>query len=1251
MKSITYVIRGLAFLCGGALLIAKTDPSSTAVEDAWRAWEGGNHQVVEQKLSDALKNDPDNASALFGLSALYSLEQRNRDAWTAFKSALDKEQTIYPYLYAAWVTPKLRSNINDPDLGIVPLLEGLTEHADSLGILKGMANEVLGNYYVSRGDLSRAHRYYQAEHSINDWMVIGPFDNTSASGHDKSFPPEKAFEMGATYTGKSGAPAQWFKITAMRSDNWVDFDRYFGAPSAVYYANTFIYSPKRQTVHLRIGTSGSFRLFLNDEAVLETSEEYNNDLDSYIVETELQEGWNRVLVKCGCSEIESCNFLLRITDPHGDEVADLKTSTDPQTYHQKPGAPARTVENFAETFFKAKIAADPDAMENYLLLADAYLRNDKGTEAELTLRSALEHWPSSPLLYDRILEAYQRGRKHDEIEKTLDKIYAIDQSVPGALEYKISEFLDKEQYDKAEEAIDQLDKILPGSQEVYGLRIGLYSKKGLTDKVIDLTHEGFKRFPDSREFTQAEAMVRMQVSKRYSEAIDLLQDYLRRNLDEEVLQQLASLYLSNSDTKNWRATYDRMLEIDPASPGYYHQIADGYFTMQDYRNAKTAVETALAICPSSGRLWERLGEIERIIGTKENAINDYKTALKYHPTAYDVRDELRELEGKQSLFKLFPETDVDSLIKHAPEASAYPEEKGVILLDEAQRVVYERGASESTQELVVKVFNDRGIDDWKEYTIGYNSYNEELTVDKAVVVKKDGSEVKADVDENYVVFKSLEENDIIHLKWRIRNYYSGKLSNQFWERYYFNSYYPSQHVRYEMIAPADFTFKYGGQNMTAEPVTTKLDEGTLYRWSADDVPAISYEYGMPGLDDVGKILYISSIPDWNYLVEWYADITKAKVRSSYEIKEQVASLLKEHPVRSDDDKIKMVYDFITENIRYSSVAFRQGAHIPQKARDVLVNKIGDCKDVATLCIAMLGELGLKANYVLVNTRDEGLNKGALPSISFNHCIVAVETSGGLKYLDLTANNFPYGSMPDHDLGAFALVIRPGSTAPQYLNPSGLLGRNIMEQTSASISPENVMTGHRKTSVTGSVAASFRASLRDQSKKDQEKLFLAGLTKSFPNAKLNGLTISNLDTPDSDITYEYSYEAPNYITEAGQFKFMKIPWSWTASADEALSYEKREYPYYYWPGVDTMSERVEITLPAGYTPVDLPKPIHLSSPVADYSMSYTFANGKLLAQRQFVNKKEVVEISEYSQFKSFFNSVVKEDTRQILFKKK
>ncbi len=1223
---------------------------NTLIEEAWNAWQQGDQSLVEQKFQSALQADPANMRAHIGLSFLYGLQRQYGKAWAEYDAALKGTRDRAPYLFAAWITPKFRAHYAYGSKNLDALVEEMEANGDSLGTLATMAHELLASRLLEGDDISGAGEHTHAMNCLVDWKVIGPFDNVSGSGHDKEYPPEGKFQADAKYPGKNDVPTWWFKPEAVRLDKWIDFTRYFANSNAVFYANTFVYVPTATTVSFRIGTSGSFKAFVNDELVNDTWEEYNNDLDTYIALTTLQQGWNRVLIKCGYSELGSCNFMLRITDPTGHPIPGLLSSSETHDYTSHPGANSMRLENFAESYFKQRIKQEPTHLENYLLLADCYLRNDKWVNAELILREALAIAPNSPLVLDQIVEAYQRGDKSDEIEQALDKIYAIDRSVPSALEYKFSQYMKTEDYDKAEDVLTEFERIRPGSPEWYGMRMQLYARKDMSEKVIDITNEAYRKFPRNSGFVMAEAMLMSQAARDPREALKVYRDYLEGGLDNDIMRAQADLYLSMADVGNWRRIYDKLIQLSPASPGYNIYLSKVYFNMRDYDKAEDELRRALKICPNSSTIWSRLGEIHRIQNRTAEAIKDFETALTYNPTDYEVRATLRELTGKQSVFAQFAPTNIDSVLAYAHELQPDPDDGAVVVLDRAQHVIYQKGASESVQELVVKVLNGRGIDDWKEYAIPANSYNEELIVDKAVVVKPDGTETKADVSDNYVVFKSLEDNDVIHLKWHTKNHYSGKLASQFFDTYYFNGYYPSRYVSYELIAPKDYAFSYRAQNMSSEPVKTDVPDGTLYRWTKTNIPAISYEYGMPTLDDVGSMLFLSSIDNWKYLVDWYTDVASSKTRVTYEIKDQVAKLLAENPNPTDDEKMRLVYNFITENIRYSSVEFRQGAYIPQKARDVLVNRIGDCKDVATLCIAMLREAGLKAHYVLVNTRDEGMNRNALPSVVFNHCIVAVDAGDHDKYLDLTANNYPIGSIPDGDMDAFALVIKPGQNSPINL-PGGSIPRTVSSVATFRLGADNSLSGECSTRATGSAAASIRDYFRDEPRKEQEKKLLAALGGSYPNVKLNDIRFENLDNLSPGASYAYQFEVPNYLSEAGSFRILKMPWNHAEESDRALSYESREFPYDYWPSQDTLSEVITLTIPDGYTPIELPAPVRLSSPIADYTLSYTYAGGKLIATRQFVNKRKTVEPGEYKAFKAFHTSVVKEDSRLLLLQRK
>lgn len=1250
MKQKMLSISGLLILFAAVNLFANTEESDSLVTEAWKAWEENDQQQVERKFLAAIEEDRDNTRAYLGLCFLYSLQGKYEKSWMTYKNILQTEKDFYPYIYSAWLTSKIRMNLYDHETDIIDLLEELSKKADSSGILKAMANHELGDYYKMKRDFSKSNQFYKKVNAVKDWMLIGPFDNISGSGFDKVFPPEVEYDPSKVYEGKNGIPAKWFKVSVPANFQWINFLFHYAQTQSVFYANTFVYSPRKQTVQIRIGTSGSLKAFLNDELIVECFDENNNDLDTYIVETELQEGWNRLLIKCGFSEIGNCNFVARITDSRGEKVEGLKISAKSESYSHHPSAPLKPIENFAEAFFKQKLNENPDHLENYILLADTYLRNDKAIEAELVLRDAIKSSPNCALFYAHIQEAYIRGEKYDEIATTAEKIYSLDKNIPRAIGYKISDYLEKEEFEKAEELIMSLEKLLPESEDVYDYYLDLYREKDQVEKFIEINHKAYQRHPTNWTFVYYEAVMSIHNTRQFDRAIQIYNNYLNERYSAVTLSELANTYLEASDIEKWRETYDKIFELSPA-PGYYYQMANTYFTLQDYENAEKMIKRAIDICPNSSYYWATLGNIYRVKNEIGKSRQAYREALSYNATNYDAREVLRELEEKKSIFHHFETIDTEDLIKDAPDANAHPDDDGVILLHDVRRVVYEQGASESSEEFLIRVFNKNGIDAFKEYLIDYNPYTEELILKKAVSIKSDGSEIKADVDENYLVFKSLEENDFIYMKWSIKNFYSGKLSNHFWDTFDFSHFYPQKIVRYTILVPEDFKFEYKTQNMPNEPIEKQTEDGIIYQWTLTDEPAIEYEYGMPVLDDIGKILYISSIDDWQFLVEWYTDLAQTKTRSSYEIKEQVEELFRDKESLSEEEKVGIIYDFITENIRYSSVPFRQSALIPQKARDVLVNRIGDCKDLTTLGIAMLEEVGIKAHFILVNTTDQGRNENMLPSISFNHAIAGVEVRSGLKYLDFSAYNYPMGSVPEKEIDAFALLIKSGVETPEYLVRGKFIPTNIFRKCTVDIRGDNSIVVQTSSTRTGTLSARTRHQFRHKSQKERERNLSEGLNNWYPNLKLTKFETENLDNLEPAVRHIYDYELPNHVTEAGQFKFFKLPWEFIYQARRELSYEERKFPYYQWTEVDTLVEEIEVNVPEGYEPVDLSPKVHFSSSVADYSISYTFTQGLLKVKKELISKKKVVSPEEYAEFKKFYNEFVQQDAKQILLRKK
>jgi hypothetical protein len=305
--------------------------------------------------------------------------------------------------------------------------------------------------------------------------------------------------------------------------------------------------------------------------------------------------------------------------------------------------------------------------------------------------------------------------------------------------------------------------------------------------------------------------------------------------------------------------------------------------------------------------------------------------------------------------------------------------------------------------------------------------------------------------------------------------------------------------------------------------------------------------------------------------------------------------------------------------------------------------------MATICIAMLSELDIKSHYVLVNTWDQGLNRNALPSISFNHAIVAAEIGDSLIYMDLTAHNYPFKSLPLADQNAFALLIKEGETQPFYLKNVSQKSA-IIRTNNVTLEPDNSIHVKINTLRTGATTAGTREYYRHKDTQERNKIMSGILNDDYNNVVLGNFELDDLTQLSDNLSYNYDFVVKGYISDAGGFKFLKLPWTDAVKPSQAFSQEKRTFPFNYYSGVDVYAETLTVALTEGFTPVEIPKNVSYSCPAADYSVENSFAEGQLKAVRTLRNKKGLVSPQEFPEFKEFYNKVIKNDDLQILLKK-
>jgi transglutaminase-like putative cysteine protease len=131
-------------------------------------------------------------------------------------------------------------------------------------------------------------------------------------------------------------------------------------------------------------------------------------------------------------------------------------------------------------------------------------------------------------------------------------------------------------------------------------------------------------------------------------------------------------------------------------------------------------------------------------------------------------------------------------------------------------------------------------------------------------------------------------------------------------------------------------------------------------------------------------------------------------------------------------KIQAIVKQLHHEVRYTGVEFGAAQLTPQRPSEVIQRHYGDCKDKATLLVAMLRAVGINANLALLSAGPGRDVDPSLPGINrFDHAIVYVPAGGageGALWIDATAEYFAVGTLPFGDEGRNALIVSPQTIA-------------------------------------------------------------------------------------------------------------------------------------------------------------------------------------------------------------------------------
>ena len=1238
--------------CIGLIFCLQTKAQSN-LEKGYQAFLNNKRNEAKTFLSQANGDPGSKAEASLLLSVLAGNDGNEKEAFARFEDFFQSAENPYPYLFSLWSTESVFGTSAKKTPAKLAFFNRLLADPKMNGTLKAMTYGAMGEHFMACNLPDKAREHFNKIGTVDAWSLVGEFENISESGFDKPFSPITKPEPDALFTNKNGAKVNWFPMKGNRPDKWVDFTYHFFAENSVLFAQSFVTSPADQEAIIRTGTSGSLKCWVNDGLVLSESEERNNDLDTYQARIRLNKGVNRILIEVGASEINRSNFMLRLTDGEANPLQGLTYSSVYQGYTKsgQNALPPR-IPVFAETYFEDKIANGKGGVIDHLMLANAYLRNDKGYEARRILAAAQKLAPQCSYLRIKQIEAYNRSGNETEAKITLEWLKENDADNLLSLNLLLEEEVEKERYEAAQVIIDKIEKLYGPSEEVLIKRIALAAKEGKQDLLVRQIEGAYSLYPDNYAFVALKVDLEQTMNKSTSKAITILKKFLKTNYNNEAQKLLSDLYFGAGQASQGVEAYKSIILRSPWASNHLMNMGKYYFGTRDYAKALDYYKQCVEIAPDIYYFWSAMAQVYKEMGNDAQARTYYQKALELNPTDFEAREQLRKIQSKPLAFEYFTKTDVYDIIRKSQGSSAFPDENSLVLLDEVQKVVYAGGVSEEKRIFVVKILKPDAIDRWKQYYVEHFAM-QQYDVEKAEVVKANGSKIEGNSNGDEIVFSNLEVGDAVHVTYRLKSYNTGKLAGHFWETFHFNYFMPSLTTRYSLLIDRSIAFRHRFSKENLESVKTTKDEFDLYTWQKDNQTSLPYEERMPELSDIGNSLHISSLPDWTFVSNWYNDLAASKSKTDPEVKEAVEQLFAGKTGLSEMEKARMIYAYIVGNIKYISVAFLQSGLIPQKASQVLNTRLGDCKDVSTLFVAMCKEVGIQADLVLIATRNQGKHQMLLPTIDFNHCIARLSSGGKTYFIELTSDKLPFNSFYDNLKNASSLVIYPEGNGKksdlELLNPPTRNQNTVSRTTSLKFDNETVLV-EKVNYKTGVFAANMRETFRDMGQQDQQKEMQRAIAGDFNQTILTALRFEDLQGVSDTVRYRYSFKAPDAATKIGGLQLLPLPWSEKARATDFTLADDRTFPIDLWPvESDGEEEILTVSLPAGMVLAESPKNVSLSTPMANYSLTYTQAKDKLTIVRKFRYLKDLIEVAEIKAFDSFYRAVVSADNRQLAFK--
>jgi tetratricopeptide (TPR) repeat protein len=615
--------------------------------------------------------------------------------------------------------------------------------------------------------------------------------------------------------------------------------------------------------------------------------------------------------------------------------------------------------------------------------------------------------------------------------------------------------------------------------------------------------------------------------------------------------------------------------------------------------------------------------------------------------------------------------DPADLLRHAGSVTR-PEGADILVLrQETQLEFRPDGSCDTRRHLIYLILTETGMQQWAEVTANWKPWYQSRPTLMARVITPDGnihlldpstiSEASAQSKANnlYINVKTLQaplpalsEGAIVE------ELVTTSEERPFFDRgvvrkHYIGNTAPVIDWTLSVRAPTSLPIKHTCQLCPTVQSTRSESSGVVeYSWKTG--PVEPWESVAAFLaPDHPRLPYVAFTTGetWGTVAKGYLEIVEEAIgdTSALQIFDDI------QPGGSEEGKIKLALTNLHQRVRYTGIEFDESSYIPKSPAETLETGYGDCKDKATLLVAMLRSLGVPSNVALVRTgwgRDVDFE---LPGLgTFDHVIVHVPGHLDL-WIDPTAEYHRPGILPLETQGRYALILAEDTKELVSTPRSSSTDNRIIEERKFILSDYGPAKVIETTQVYGTIEAGYRAT------------YAGGLTdsinESFKSYIADTYLSENVERIDLGKAHDFSEpyrlqlemsECSRGFTDIGQavvaipiFQFFeRLPSEMSFERVDAL--EKRTKDLLV-PEPYSTQWSYEIVSPDGFEVAQVPEPIEVQLGPSIFRSNFSVEEPNIIRGKlEFDTVRQRFSPAEIVQFRTALDLLLEKEPLLVLF---